>query len=95
MSKVALPALISTSCSAERNSSVTCAEGNERTTSRVRRAGSTTVPSRITSASSGTRRPTSMSVARSSHPEDVAASWTPDRAWIAERVEATRLTVCS
>jgi hypothetical protein len=36
-----------------------------------------------------------MSVARSSHPDEVAASWTPDRAWIADRVEATRLTVCS
>ena len=48
-----------------------------------------------TSASSGTRRPTSMSVARSSQPSCVAASWTPESAWIALRVEATRLTVCS
>ena len=35
-----------------------------RTTSSNRRAGRTTVPSRTTSASSGTRRPTSISVAR-------------------------------
>jgi hypothetical protein len=34
-----------------------------------------------------------MSVARSSHPVPDAASWTPDSAWIALRVEATRLTV--
>jgi hypothetical protein len=34
-----------------------------------------------------------MSVARSSQPALEVESWTPDRAWIALRVEATRLTV--
>ena len=32
---------------------------------------------------------------RSSQPSDDAASATPDSAWMALRVEATRLTVCS
>ena len=36
-----------------------------------------------------------MSVARSSQPPDPATSWTPESAWIADRVDATRLTVCS
>ena len=36
-----------------------------------------------------------MSVARSSQPEVWAVSCTPERAWMALRVEATRLTVCS
>ena len=36
-----------------------------------------------------------MSVARSSQASPDAESWTPDSAWIALRVEATRLTVWS
>ena len=52
-------------------------------------------PSRSTSASSGTRRPISMSVARSSTRPPAAAICTPDSAWTALRVEATRVTVCS
>jgi len=35
-----------------------------------------------------------LSVARSSTCPPVASSWTPDRAWTALRVEATRVTVC-
>ena len=74
MWKVALPETSSTSCSAERSSSDTPAAGSERTTSSSSRAGSTTVPSRAISASTGTRRPTSMSVARSSQPDPEATS---------------------
>jgi hypothetical protein len=66
MWNVAEPETISTSCSDVRSSMVTSEAGSERTTSSVRRAGRTAVPSRWISALSGTRRPTSMSVARSS-----------------------------
>ena len=95
MWKVAEPETTSTSCSAGRSSNVASVPGSERATSSMRRAGSTTVPSRSTSALSGTRRPTSMSVARSSAPEARALSWTPDRACTALRVEATRETTPS
>ena len=47
------------------------------------------------SPASGTRRPTSMSVARSSAPSAPATSWTPESAWTALRVEATRETTLS
>ena len=47
------------------------------------------------SASSGTRRPISMSVARSSTVVPAASSWTPERACTALRVEATREAVWS
>ena len=46
-------------------------------------------------ASSGRRRPTSMSVARSSAVSPSAWSWTPESACTALRVEATRAAVCS
>ena len=46
-------------------------------------------------ASSGTRRPTSMSVARSSHGRPRRAICTPESACTALRVDATRETVCS
>ena len=36
-----------------------------------------------------------MSVARSSMPPGPASTWTPESAWIAQRVEAARVTVCS
>ena len=65
MWKRAVPATTSTSCSAGRSSSETSPAGSWRTTSRSRRAGRTTVPGRSMVASSGTRRATSMSVARS------------------------------
>ena len=39
---------------------------------------------------SGTRSPISMSVARSSHAAPAATSWTPESAWTALRVDATR-----
>ena len=68
MWNVAPPEISSTSCSAERSSSETSAAGSERTTSSSSRAGSTTTPSRTVCAASGTRRLTSMSVARSSQP---------------------------
>ena len=95
MWKVALPETISTSCSAARSSRETPAAGRARITSSSRRAGRTIIPSRWTSSSRGTRRPTSMSVARSSPPELSIANCTPESAWMAERVDATRLTVCS
>ena len=96
MWKVAEPETISTSCSLGRCSSDTRSPGSARMTSSSRRAGRTTVPSRLTSAvETGTRKPTSMSVARSSAPAWVAWSWTPESACTAERVEATRLTVAS
>ena len=95
MWNVAAPDTISTSCSAGRSSSVTESPGSERTTSTRSRAGSTTAPSRTTSPSSGTRRPISMSVARSSMPPSAAISWTPESAWTALRVLAARVTVWS
>ena len=52
------------------------------------------MPSRSIWASSGTRSPTSMSVARSSTRPPEASSWTPDNACTALRVDATRVTVC-
>ena len=52
-------------------------------------------PRAAISAWSGTRRPTSMSVARSSTVPPSATTCTPESAWTAERVEATRETVCS
>ena len=95
MWNVAEPATISTSCSEARSSSDTESPGSARTTSTSSRAGSTTAPSRTTSPSSGTRRPISMSVARSSMAPPLAVSWTPESAWTALRVEAARVTVWS
>ena len=95
MWNVAAPATISTSCSALRSSSVTESPGSERITSTSSRAGSTTEPSRTTSPSSGTRRPISMSVARSSTAPAEARICTPESACTALRVEAARVTVCS
>ena len=88
MWNVAEPPTISTSCSAGRSSSETCSPGSARMTSTSRRAGSTTAPSRTTSPSSGTRRPISMSVARSSIAPLAAWICTPDSACTALRVEA-------
>jgi len=73
MSNVADPDTISTSCSAGRSSSVTVAAGSERMTSSSNRPGRTATPGRATSAVKGTRRPTSMSVARNSTPPSSAA----------------------
>ena len=95
MWNVALPATISTSCSALRSSSETLSPGSERTTSTSSRAGRTTAPSRTTSPASGTRSPISMSVARSSMPPAPASTWTPDSACTALRVDAARVTVWS
>ena len=84
----------STSCSARPQLERDAAPpGSARTTSSSSRAGSTAAPSRTTSASSGTRRPISMSVARSSARPSCAGSWTPESACTALRVEATRVTV--
>ena len=58
-------------------------------------AGSTTAPSRATSPSSGTRRPISMSVARSSIAPPRAWMSTPESACTALRVDAARVTVWS
>ena len=93
--KRAVAEMISTSPSEGRSSSETSEPGSCRATSSSRRAGRTTSPGRATSARSGTRRPISMSVARSSTPSSPAATWTPESAWTALRVEATRETVCS
>jgi hypothetical protein len=95
MWNVAEPEVSSTSCSAARSSSDSSSAGRARTTSTSRRAGRTTAPSRTTSPSSGTRRPISMSVARSSMPSAWAWIWTPDNACTALRVDAARVTVCS
>ncbi len=95
MWKVAEPATISTSCSVARSSSDTESPGSARTTSTSSRAGSTTAPSRTISPWSGTRRPISMSVARSSMAPPLAVSCTPESAWTALRVEAARVTVWS
>jgi hypothetical protein len=95
MWKRAGPQMISTSCSEERSSSVSGPDGSWRATSSMSRAGRTTVPSRSTWAMSGTRRPISMSVARSSTSPPAACTCTPDSAWTAERVDATRDAVCS
>ncbi len=95
MWNVAEPDSTSTSCSDGRSSSVASGPGSERATSSNRRAGRTTVPSRATSAFNGTRSPTSMSVARSSAPSEPATSWTPESAWTALRVDATRETTLS
>ena len=65
-------------------------------TSSSSRAGSTTVPSVATAPSSGRRRPMSMSVAQMCTPSFfVAVIWTPPSAWMALRVDATRLAVVS
>ena len=67
---------------------------SERVTSRSRRAGNTALPWRSTSQRSGTRSPISMSVARSSGSASSEADiMTPERAWTALRVDATRVTV--
>jgi hypothetical protein len=95
MWKVAEPETISTSCSVGRSSIDTPSAGSARTTSTSRRAGRTTAPSRTTSPSSGTRRPISMSVARSSMAPPLAWTCTPESAWTADRVEAARVTVWS
>lgn len=95
MWKVALPARSSTSCSAARSSSDTSLAGSARTTSSRSRAGSTTSPACSIEAVSGTRRPISTSVARTSAPPSVTATWTPDSACTALRVDATRPTTCS
>ena len=90
--KVAGPEINSTSCSALRSSSETSGAGSERATSSSRRAGRTALPGRLASAWSGTRRPISMSVARSSGADPSAAEIiTPDSACTALRVEATRV----
>ena len=89
---VALPATSSTSCCSGRSSMLTVGPGSRRTTSSSSRAGRTTSPGRWTSAGSGARSAISMSVARSSTALSVAAIWTPESAWIADRVDAMRAT---
>ena len=93
--KVAGPEINSTSCSALRSSSVSSSAGSARATSSSSRAGSTALPGRETSALSGTRNPISMSVARSSALASSTEIITPESAWTALRVEATRVTVCN
>ena len=92
---VAVPATISTSCSAGRSSSETSPPGSWRTTSSSRRAGRTTCPSRSTV---GLERDAQADLhvgrAQLDAPSS-AASCTPESACTALRVEATRVTVCS
>src|SRR5215216_2105409 len=95
MWNAAAPEVIATSCSEGRSSSDTRSPRSARTTSKVSRAGSTASPGRSTSASTGIRRPTSRSVARSSVVSPSAFSWTPDSACTALWVDATRATDCS
>ncbi len=60
---------------------VSVSDGSERATSSSSLAGSTADPGRVTSAWSGTRRPISMSVARSSGVESAGAETiTPESA---------------
>ena len=94
--KRALPDTTSTSCCELRYSSESSSWGSERTTSSRRRPGRTTLPS---SAALTCRRPTrmpiSMSVAWSSSRPPSTLSSTPDRVWIALRVETPRTAIPS
>ncbi len=93
---LAEPEITSTSCSWERSSIVTVSPGSERATSSSeprREHGDAGLEA--TSAWSGTRSPTSMSVASSSARSPSAESMTPERACTMRASEATRVAVCS
>ena len=84
---------ISTSRSASRVSISTVSSASERATSASSLPGSRTEPPLSTVASTAVRRPRSRSVAESVTEPSPASIKTPDRAWVAARVETARETV--
>ena len=91
--KLELPLRISTSRSASRVSISTVSSASERATSASRRPGSRTEPPPSTVASTAVRRPRSRSVAERVTEPSPASIRTPERAWVAARVETARETV--
>ena len=88
------PQISSTSCSAARSSSETRLRGQRADDVEQQARGQDHVAGRCDLGASGTRRPTSMSVARSSGAASATAEIiTPDSACTALRVEATRVAV--
>ena len=91
--KLELPLRISTSCSDSRDSISTVESASERATSASSRPGSSTEPSVSTSAASVVSRPMSRSVAESVTRPSAAVRRTPERAWVAARVDTALETI--